>query len=123
MTEQQIQKAVFEHFRRRAVPGVVAWHCPNGGFRRKAEAAIFAGLGVLPGVPDVIAVKGGRAYFLELKKPSGKLTEAQERMLIDLGAAGCQACHAHGLDQALSVLEQWGLLRGVADIRKQEVGW
>src|SRR5262245_56683020 len=112
MTEQQIQKAVFQHFRMRSAPGVVAWHTPNGGFRRKTEAAIMTSLGVVPGVPDVCAVKDGKLFELELKKPGGKLTEAQERMLIDLRAAGAMACHVHGLDQALGQLERWGLLRG-----------
>ena len=112
MTEQQIQKAVFQHFAQRSAPGVVAWHTPNGGFRRKAEAAIMKGLGVLPGLPDVIAVKGGKLFALELKKPGGRLTRAQERMLIDLRAAGAMAMHAHGLDQALGQLERWGLLLG-----------
>jgi hypothetical protein len=110
--EQQIQRAVFQHFRQRAAPGVVAWHCPNGGWRSKAEASILAGQGVKKGVPDVNAVKNGKFYALELKAPGGKLTEAQEQMLIDLRTAGATACHCHGLDEALRILEGWGLLKG-----------
>ena len=110
--EQAIQRAVFQHFRARSAPGVVAWHTPNGGARRKTEAAIMKGLGVVAGIPDVCAIKGGRAYFLELKPEGGRLTKAQEQTLIDLREAGAMATHAHGLDQALRVLEGWGLLRG-----------
>ena len=112
--EQQIQRAVFAHLRQRSAPGVFAFHVPNGGYRRKIEAAIMKGLGVMPGVPDVIAIKEGRLYALELKAEGGRLTEAQEQTLIDLRAAGAMATHAHGLDQALRVLEGWGLLRGRA---------
>jgi hypothetical protein len=109
-----VQRAVFAHIRARPAPGVVAWHCPNGGWRSKVEASILAGLGVRAGIPDVCAIKDGRAYFLELKAEGGRLSEAQERMLVDLRAAGAMATHAHSLDRALAVLEQWGLLRGQA---------
>ena len=37
------------------------------------------GLGVRAGVPDVIAIKDGRTYALELKAEGGRLSEAQER--------------------------------------------
>jgi VRR-NUC domain len=76
--------------------------------------AILKGLGVVPGVPDVIAIKGGRVYALEIKAEGGKLTDAQERTLIALREAGSMAAHAHELDQALRVLKGWGILRGAA---------
>jgi hypothetical protein len=112
--EALIQRAVFEHLRARGAPGVFAFHPANGGYRRPIEAAIMKGLGVRPGVPDIIAVKNGRAYALELKAAGGRLSEAQERALIELRAAGAMATHAHGLDQALRILEGWGILRGAA---------
>jgi hypothetical protein len=110
--EQAIQRAVFEHFRMRAAPGVLAWHTPNGGARRKTEAAILKGLGVVAGIPDVLAVKNGQLFALELKPENGRLTETQERTLTALRDAGAAATHCHGLDQALQILERWGLLRG-----------
>src|SRR5262245_48518769 len=112
MNEQAIQRAVFQHARTRGAPSTVFWHTPNGGLRSKAEASILTRLGVRAGIPDVAAIKDGRAYFLELKTEGGRLTKAQEQMLIDLRAAGAMACHCHGLDEALRVLEGWGLLRG-----------
>jgi hypothetical protein len=44
--EQQVQRSVVEHLRYRGARGAVWWHCPNGGYRRPAEAKIMAGLGV-----------------------------------------------------------------------------
>jgi hypothetical protein len=32
LVEQDIQRALFEHIDRRGVPGLVAIHCPNGGW-------------------------------------------------------------------------------------------
>jgi hypothetical protein len=113
-SEQQIQAVVFEHFRARSAPGVFAFHPANGGYRRPIEAAILKSLGVVSGVPDIIAIKNGRTYALELKAEGGKQTEVQERVLIALREAGAMATQAHGLDQALRVLEGWGLLRGMA---------
>ena len=112
--EDVIQRAVFQHLRARGVPGMVAWHTPNGGERRPVEAAIMKGLGVLTGVPDVIALHKGNAYALELKAEGGRPTEAQLATIAKMEEAGAYTCIAEGLDRALAVLEAWGLLRGSA---------
>ena len=75
--EQQIQRAVFEHLAIRAASTVFAFHPANGGWRSRVEAAILKGMGVKAGVPDIIAIKGGQCYALELKAPGGRLTPAQ----------------------------------------------
>jgi hypothetical protein len=110
--EAAIQRAVFAHLRARSAPGVFAFHPANGGYRKPIEAKILQGLGVTSGVPDVIAIKDGRTYALELKAEGGKLTEAQEHVLIKLCEAGADVAVVHGIDQALAQLEGWGLLRG-----------
>jgi hypothetical protein len=112
--EDAIQRAVFEHIRVRGVPGLVAFHVPNGGYRSRTEAAILNGLGVRAGVSDVIAIHKARVYALELKPPDGSPTEAQLEFLADMERAGVFTCIAEGLDRALAVLEGWGLLRGRA---------
>jgi hypothetical protein len=112
--EAQIQRAVFQHLRQRGAPDVFAFHPANGGYRRPIEAKILKGLGVVAGVPDVIAIKDGRTFALEIKAEGGKLSPAQEQALIKLCEAGATATHTHGLDQAIRVLESWGLLRGRA---------
>src|SRR5262245_50749621 len=93
----------------RCAPGVFAFHPANGGWRSCIEAAILRGLGVRAGVPDVIAVKDGRTYALELKPPGGRLTAVQN-------AAGATVVTSYGLDDAVAQLERWGLLRGKASI-------
>jgi hypothetical protein len=110
--EQLIQRAVFDHLRLRAAPGVFAFHVPNGGYRKPIEAAIMKGLGVEAGVPDVIAIRQGRIYGLELKAEGGRATPKQLEAIAAMEAAGAYCCIAEGLDRALAVLEQWGLLRG-----------
>jgi len=110
--EQEIQRAVFQHIRQRGVPGLVAWHTPNGGKRKPIEAAIFKSIGVRAGVSDVILVHKGKIYALELKAPGGRATEAQMQFLSDIDAAGAFTAMPASLDAALATLEAWGLLRG-----------
>ena len=106
--------AVFAHLAARPAAGVFAFHCPNGGWCSPVEAAIFKSLGVRAGVPDVLAVKAGQLYGLELKAPGGRLSEAQRDTIAALEAAGAHVAVAAGLDSALAQLEAWGLLRGTS---------
>src|SRR5215471_11296276 len=109
--EQAIQRAVFEHLRARGAPGVFAFHPANGGYRKPVEAAILKGLGVKPGVPDVIAIRNGRCFALELKAEGERATDKQLETIAALREAGAFTAIAEGLDRALAVLKAWGLLR------------
>ena len=110
--EQEIQKAVFAHLRQRGARNVFAFHPANGGYRRPIEAAIFRSIGVVPGTPDVISIKDGQVFGLELKAAGGKLSEAQRATIEAMRLAGAVVEVATGIDQALAALEGWGLLRG-----------
>jgi hypothetical protein len=112
--EAAIQRAVFQHLRARAAPGVFAFHPANGGYRKPIEAAIMKGLGVVPGVPDVIAIHNGRCFALELKAESGRVTDKQLACIAALREAGAFTAIAEGLDRALACLEAWGILKGRA---------
>jgi hypothetical protein len=110
--EDEIQRAIFAHLASRGAKDVVAFAVPNGGYRRTTEAAIMKGLGVKAGIPDIIAIKGGQMFGLELKTTSGRVSEAQRETIAALRAAGAIVATAFGLDDALAQLEQWQLLRG-----------
>lgn len=112
--EQAIHKAVLQHLRVRGTAGIFFFHCPNGGFRRPVEAAIFKALGVVAGVPDILVLWKGHLYGLELKAPGGKLSENQTETQRNMAAAGATLGVAWSLDEALGQLESWGLLRGAA---------
>jgi hypothetical protein len=110
--EQEIQRSVVSHLRCRGARGAVWWHTPNGGFRRRTEAAILKGLGVRAGVADICVVHEGKFFALELKAPSGRSTEAQMAFRDEINAAGGFAAEVVGLDAAIRCLESWGLLKG-----------
>lgn len=110
--EQAIQHAIFEHIRARGAPGLFAFHVPNGGYRTPVEAAMLKSQGVVAGVPDIILIRDGKVYGLEIKAPGGRATEKQLAAHARMDAAGAYTCIAEGLDQAIGVLEAWGHLLG-----------
>jgi hypothetical protein len=112
LPEVAIQRCVFQHLRARCAPGVFAFHPANGGYRTPIEAAMLKGMGVVAGVPDVIAIHQGRVYGLELKAQGSKATPKQIATLATMQGAGATTAIAEGLDAALRWLEAHGLLRG-----------
>lgn len=110
--EVAIQCTVIAHLQARAVPGVIYFHTPNGGYRGKTEAAQFKAMGVLPGVSDLILFHEGKLYCLELKAQGGRASEEQLAFIHAMERQGAYTAIATGLDRALATLEQWGLLRG-----------
>lgn len=110
--EDQIQRAIFQHLKARKAPGTFAFHVPNGGKRKPIEAAIMKGLGVTAGVPDIIAIRGGHIYGLELKAEGGKPSEKQTATMAEMERAGATVALTTGLDAAIGQLEAWGLLTG-----------
>jgi hypothetical protein len=110
--EQQIQRAILDHIRLRAVPGVFAFHPANGGWRSAIEAKIFKSLGVVAGVPDIIIIFGGQCFGLELKTDRGRLTNVQRDAHERMREAGALVAVVHGIDAALAQLTEWRLLKG-----------
>jgi hypothetical protein len=84
----------------------------KGRYRSKVEARILAGLGLVPGIPDVVCVRAGQMYTLELKARKGELTHARKDCLTALTAADAVVGVAFGIDEALRWLEMHALLRG-----------
>jgi hypothetical protein len=85
-----------------------AFHPAIGAPRKSVEAAILEGLGVVPGIPDAIALYDGCVFDLELKVEA---TPRQREALAAMEAAGAIA---ERLDRALALLEGRRLSRGRA---------
>jgi hypothetical protein len=117
--EDAIQRAVFQHLAIRGARDCFAFHVPNGGWRSPTEAAIMKGIGVRTGIPDIVVVRGGRFYGLELKAHGRGLSPAQRHCHTALIEAGAEVAEAVGLDAALAQLERWKLLHG-RSVRGQE---
>ena len=109
--EEIIHKAVVSHLAARAYPGAFWWHTPNGGKRHIAEAVKFKAMGVHAGVPDILILKGGKLYALELKAPGGRLSPSQRLVAARMEDCGAELSVAHSIDEALVTLEYWGILK------------
>ena len=84
------------------------FHIPNGGTRDAVEGKHLKQQGVKRGVPDLcLPVPSGRYHglFIELKKDTGRASEAQKWWVERLKAAGYFAQVCHGWESAVAVLE------------------
>jgi hypothetical protein len=109
--EQAVHRAVVDLLQRSARPGVAWTHIPSGEKREHQTGAILAGMGHKPGWPDILLIKDGRCYGLELKRERGRLSPAQIAAHEELRAAGATIGVAYGIDEAIGTLKAWGMVR------------
>ena len=102
-------RQIFSHFIRRMAAGVV-----------QSRPQFLNRMGLVPGVPDVVIIKDGHTYALELKADAGRLTEIQRETIEAMQAAGATCAVACGIDAALAQLAEWGLLRERDVTRKSD---
>lgn len=128
--EEAEQRVVIEWARWIPAPG--AWLCQrrtlgdflihpaNGGSRRPVEAAIFKGLGVKPGVSDLLLalpLHGYAGLWLEMKRARGyyvserarhkAVSAAQRAWLALMEEAGYAVGVAYGADEAIKAIENY----------------
>jgi hypothetical protein len=105
--ESQLQRAVYR-FIRMKFPGVLCFHCPNGGKRSPVEAAIFKAMGVLPGVADLLVFWRGGHGAIELKAGKGSQTDSQRYFQVQWIHCGGQYAVCRSIDEVEAVLNLWG---------------
>lgn len=116
--EEQLQRAIIDHLRLRADPKVIWMHIPNGGARSKSEGGRLKAMGTLAGAPDLMFVMpDATVCFMELKRQAlakgdhaGVLSEAQIAFHKRCEEIGVPIVTAYNIDQALAVLEGWGVI-------------
>lgn len=59
----------------------------------------------LAGLPDILAIKDGRAAWLECKTPGNRPTRIQEHRMRELAAAGCPVAVVTSAGEARAFLE------------------
>jgi hypothetical protein len=118
--EQEIHKAVVAHLKARSEPKVFFWHTPNEGKRGWVNAAALKAMGMTAGVPDLLILKAGQLYALELKAPSGRLMPSQRGVMERMMECGALVAVARSIDEALVTLEFWGILKRDSSRRVSE---
>jgi hypothetical protein len=108
-SEARIQAAVVA-FVRTVAPEILIWHCPNGGWRSKPEAARLRWVGTLAGVLDLqLALPDGRSAFWETKTPKGRLSDDQRGFIDRLTALGHPWAIVHSIEEARAELARLGI--------------
>jgi hypothetical protein len=109
--EYQIQVALVAQFWLRRTAGALCLASANGELRDEITGAKLKRMGVRAGTPDLWVVVPGRpAFWIELKIADGRLSVAQRELIPEMRAAGVTVHVAHGLDEALAILETEGAI-------------
>lgn len=119
--EDTIQGAICDLLRLKAHPRLLWWHVPNGLPSSARAVARFIRLGMRPGVPDLsLVLPGGRGAFLEVKRPSAKLSLEQMMFGTECVSLGIPWAVVRSSEEAEKILTEWGALKPppVADARR-----
>jgi len=90
---------------------VLAFHVPNGEARSRRVGSKLQAMGVRPGAPDFIFIKGGVVHGVELKTTKGRLSPHQIQFQCDLERAGGHYHIARSLDEFIKILNAIGAFR------------
>lgn len=65
---------------------------------------VWQGMGSVPGVPDIVGIRDGRFFGIELKAPKGIASPAQQQFIDEIKRAGGIAFVARTLDEVIEGL-------------------
>jgi hypothetical protein len=107
--EERLHRDIAEYLDR-ALGGCAWWTTfPSGGGGR-VRGAKLKGMGLKPGVPDILIIDDGRALWLELKSPKGTVKPRQTTCHEALRLARSDVAErVRSLDDAEAALLRWGV--------------
>lgn len=111
--EHNAQVKLLKEVKRRGVDRLLVFSVPNAAKRSMNLIRILKAEGLMPGVSDLIFIAPplGRAHCLEMKKAKGGATSDNQRFFARVAKeAGAKHAIAAGYEEAVAVLEAWGLL-------------
>lgn len=102
MTEHDIQNEI-----RAALSPYAVMFRINVGSGRTIDGRYFS-TGVSPGFSDLFGVRksDGRAIFIEVKKPGGKVTDRQKNFLERMKKLGAVTGIAHSAEEAIRLITE-----------------
>jgi hypothetical protein len=109
--EDAVHLAVVEHLRSRCKANIFWTHVPNGGHRHPLVGKKLKAMGTRAGVPDLLLLIEGRLHALELKCLHGCASVVQRKVMKELEAAGAVTAIGRGVDEAVGILDSWGVFR------------
>ena len=117
LSESTIQENIVEALSRLAVQNqFFFFSVPNERVFTRTKGQQIARLnklkrmGLLPGCADLVIIKGGGAYFLEVKSATGKPSENQKIFYNTCVVNGARYAIAHSVREALGFLKLWRII-------------
>ncbi len=108
MTEDELHRQVAEYLGA-VVLAPAFWTTFPSGSGGKARGGQLKAKGLKPGVPDILIVNEGRAYFVELKAAKGRLSSDQKERIRAIILAGGQVNLARSLGDVRAALVHFGI--------------
>ena len=108
-SESDIEASITTFLAAALPESALSFHVSNEGKRGWAAQSQFLKAGGRAGIPDRIILWKGRAWFLEAKRRTGRLSETQRETFPLVEAAGCSVAVVRSLDDAERALRTWGL--------------
>lgn len=87
----------------------VAFHVPNGEYRKPETAALLKRMLVVAGIPDFLIFWQGRALAIEVKAPGGRVSPAQIEMAQRLQRAGVTTTIVYKIEAVEQFLRSVGM--------------
>lgn len=111
-SEHVIQCRLIDYLVYAAKPEVYYFAIPNQGNRHIYNATKMKAEGVRAGVADLcFMLPGGTVGWLEMKKPSGSLSDPQKQFRERCALLGHKWALAKSVDEAIEVLTKWDALK------------
>jgi hypothetical protein len=104
--EKLLHKAVAAYLNA-VLPTSVWWTTFPAGGGGVIRGATLKAQGLKAGVPDILIIRHGTAYWIELKAPKGISSGAQIETTRALEWAGCFVAVCRSIDNVRLVLDSW----------------
>jgi len=107
--EEDLQKAVVALLTVTLTDDVFWFHVPNQkGTRSGFEARLLKGLGVKPGVADLLFLFRGQVFALELKAPKAYQSPTQKEFEATCKRVGVPYMLCRSIDEVQGAIAGWG---------------
>lgn len=109
MSEHQLQTGIFAYLRR-ALPDDAFVSSVDHARKQSQLSGLFQrARGVRAGLPDLVIVHRGRAYWMEVKTDAGSLSDAQRALHVEIRRAGAEVAVVRSIEDAEGWCRTWGV--------------
>lgn len=122
-TEDQVQRGILAYLANALPPEAFCTAVNPVPGKTPAAAGRSKALGMVAGVPDLLIVYDGRALFIEVKRPGGRLSEAQGRVHALLWKAGAAVAVCSSVEDVEHVVREWGIRRNRVSSTTPPAAW